>query len=462
MKRLWRVVLASVMSLVLALPIVAASPIAAYAQSGGPYTSGFELQNLDPGPIGATISITYYAPNGSVAASVSDSIAPSSSKTYFPLSAVSSGFSGSAVVSSDKPLAAIVNVLTSDLRGGASYSGASAGAATVSLPLIMKNNFGYSTWYNVQNAGSSNADVSIAYSGGACTDAISGLAPGASATFDQSTNSCLPVGYVGSATVTNSGTGQALVAAIMQIKASAKALLAYNGFNGSDASNTPIMPLVSTNFFHSITGIQIQNTGASATNVTVHYTPSAGFPGAACNETKAVAAHSSSTFFLPFPAACGTIGTGTNSIGGFVGSGQVSLNSASQPLVAIVNQINSANSSSSAYDGINPGAGTAHVSLPLIMDRNFGYFTGFAVANVGASTTTVNCTFTGTGFTVSGSVAAGSSLTAVQNGQIANGYVGSATCTATGGDQKIAAIVNELGTGVATDDKLLTYNGVNF
>src|SRR5437016_616127 len=106
MKRLWRLGLVGIMALVLAIPIVAS------AQSGGPYTSGFELQNLDPGT--ATVSINYYSPSGSVAATVNDTINGSSSKTYFPLTGVSSGFSGSAVVSSDKPLAAIVNVLTSD------------------------------------------------------------------------------------------------------------------------------------------------------------------------------------------------------------------------------------------------------------------------------------------------------------------------------------------------------------
>ena len=459
MKRLWRIALISIMSLVLAVPVVAL-PAVVSAQAGGPYTSGFEVQNLDPGT--ATIAITYYAQSGSVAATVNDTIAGSSSKTYFPLTAVSSGFSGSAVVSSDKPVAAIVNVFTSDLLGGGSYNGATAGAATVSLPLIMKGNFGFSTWYNVQNAGSAPANVSVAYAGTACTDTKTGLAVGAAVTFDQSSNGCLPAGYVGSATVTNSGTSQPLVAAVIEIKSAAKNLLAYNGFISSDNSNTPVMPLVSTNFFHSITGIQIQNTGGVNTNVTVHYTPSAGFPGAACNETKTVNAHSATTFFLPFPAACGTVGTGTSGTGGFVGSGKVSANTASQPLVAIVNQINSASANGSAYNGINPAAGTAHVSLPLIMDRNFGYFTGFSVANVGASTTHVNCTFTGSAFTVSGDVAPGTSLTSVQNGQIANGYVGSATCTATGGDTKIAAIVNELGTGAPTSDLLLTYNGVNF
>ena len=142
---------------------------------------------------------------------------------------------------------------------------------------------------------------------------------------------------------------------------------------------------------------------------------------------------------------------------GVTGSGK------SSTMAAIVNQINATNHTSSAYSGFSPAGGTASVSLPLIMDRNFGYFTGIAVANVGSSATNINCTFTGTDYVVSqNNVAPGAALTDVQLNKIANGYVGSATCTASGGDAKIAAIVNELASGAPTDDKLLTYNGANY
>jgi hypothetical protein len=437
--------------IIAALIAVLMVPLAASAQSGGPYTSGFQLQNLDPAT--ANVTINYYAQDGSLAGSAGDTINGNSSKTYFPLSAVSSGFNGSAVVSSDRPLAAITNVLTSDLLGGASYSGSTGGAATVSLPLVMKANFGYSTWFNVQNAGSSAADITVAYSGQGACNQVATIQPGAAATFDQSTNGCLPAGYVGAATVTNAGTNQPLVAVVMEILAGGKSLLAYNGFTSSDSATKPIMPLVSSGYFGSITGIQIQNTGGSSTDVTVNYTPSSGFPGTACSETKSIAAGSSTTFFLPLPGGCGA---------SFVGSAVVVTNTATMPLVAIVNQINSNNKTASAYSGINPALGTGSVSLPLIMDRNFGYFTGISVANVGSSSTQIDCTFTGTGYTASANVAPGAALTDVQLNEIASGYVGSATCTATGGDEKIAAIVNELATSAASDDKFLTYNGANY
>ena len=75
---------------VLAL-LVAALPLAAFAQ--GPdsapdvtvtYTTGFQLQNLsaikaDP------VSIMFYNQDGTVAATVNDSINGNSSKTYYPL-----------------------------------------------------------------------------------------------------------------------------------------------------------------------------------------------------------------------------------------------------------------------------------------------------------------------------------------------------------------------------------------
>ncbi len=439
--------------LVSLLAAIALMPIGVSAQSGGGYTTGFQLQNLEAQA--ATVTINYYDQAGATSATVNTTIAANGSTTYFPLSSVPTGFSGSVIVSSDRALASIVNVLTSDFAGGASYSGATSGATTVNLPLIMKANFNYNTWYAVQNAGSSSATVNVTYSGSSCTDTGT-IAPGASKIFDQKANTCLAAGYVGAAKVTNASTNQPLVVAVMQIVDTAKTLLSYNGFTTSDESTAPVMPLVSTNWFGSLTGIQIQNTGASSTDVTMQFTPGTGFPGAACSQTKTVAAGASATFFLPMPAGCGT--NQSNQTNAFVGSGKVTVNTGSMPLVAIVNQINTKNKTGSAYNGANPSNGTSKVSFPLIMDRNFGYFTGFSVANVGTSSTTVSCSFTNSTLVVSGTVASGAALASVQLNQLADKYVGSTSCTATGGDAKIVGVVNELGTG---EDSFLTYNGTN-
>jgi len=448
--------------LVLAL-LIAGTSLSAMAQ--GPdtapaavtYTSGFQLQNLTGST--ATVAIAFYNQDGSIASTVNDTIAANGSKTYYPLSAVSSGFNGSVVVSSDQQLAAITNVLGNSGQRGASYGGFSAGATTVNLPLVMKAVYGIDTWFNVQNTGSAATTVNIAYKPGTCTESVS-IQPGAAKTFNQADNACLAAGFVGAASITSA---EPVVAVVMQVDAAS--LLAYNGF--TTASTKPVMPLVSSNFYKSGTGIQVQNTGGSSTNVTISYTPSAGFPGAACTETKSIPAGQSITFGYPqMPAGCGTAGSGVTDLvnGGFVGSAAVTTNSANMPLVAIVNQVTRGAVNGAAYEAFDPSTATSKVSMPLIMDRNYNIFTGISVANVGTSATNVTCTFTGTSYTASATgLAPGAALTDVQLNKIASGYVGGATCTASGGDAKIAGVVNELTNGAATTtDALLVYNAFNY
>jgi len=438
--------------------IAFSNPMNGYAQTSG-YTSGFQLQNIDT-LNSATITITFYNQDGSVAASPSDTIPAGQGKTYFPLSAVSDGFVGSVVVSSNTEIKAIANVLTDDFAGGASYGGFSGGATSINLPLVMKDNYNISTWYSIQTTASSSTDVSVSYAGTTCTENVS-IPAFSSITLDQSTNTCLPVGYVGAASISSL---DEIVASVIQVTEGSKQLLAYNGF--TSANTNPVMPLVSSNYYSSGTGIQVQNTGTQSSQVTLTYTPSEGYPGASCTEIKTIAAGDSETFGFPqLPSSCGTLGTGVTDTlrGGFVGSAKVTANSTSQPLVAIVNQINRSSAQGAAYDAINPSEATAHLSLPLVMDRNYNIFTGISVANVGTSQTTVNCTFTGTSYTASATLQPGEAMTDVQLNKISAGYVGAATCIATGGDTKIAGIVNELTLGTpSTSDPLLVYEGFNY
>jgi hypothetical protein len=448
------------LALILALTLAIFLPGAVSASNITTYTSGFQVQNLNASAV-ANITITFYnRSDGSQAGTQSATIPAGGSSTFFPLNAVPSGFDGSAVISSDQPVAAIVNLLGNSTQHAAAYGGLSSGATTVNIPLVQKNNYGINSFVNVQNAGSASASVTITYPGTACTENAT-ILPGAAHRFDQSTNSCLSDGPH-AAQVTSS---QPVVAAVIQTQSDNQylnaAMLAYDGF-ASSGSTSPVMPLISSGWYGSVTGIQIMNTGGSNTNVTVTYTPSAGFPGATCTETKQILAGQSTTFGLStgnlLPAACRTLQSGYTA---FVGSARVTANSASQNLVAIVNQINSTNAQAAAYGAFDPATGTTSVSLPLIADRNYGIFSGIAVMNVGGSSTTINCTFTGTSHTESATVAAGASLTAVQLNAIAASYVGSATCTAS---QPIVAVVNYLDPGTITHalDGLSVYEGINY
>lgn len=430
---------------VIVLILTIAIPLATSAQSIT-YTAGFQVQNLDESNA-ATIQITFYNQNGTVAATVNDTIPAGRSKTYFPLSAVSDGFNGSVVISSDRDIRAITNILGNGTAYGASYGGFTAGAQTVYVPLLMKANSGYNTWFNVQNTGSAPTDVTINYSDG-LTASCTNLQPGAACTLNQATEAHAN-GWVGSAIVTASQP-----VAVTVIEVGPTTLFAYDGF--TDGSTEVVMPLVNANNAGYITGIQIMNLGTTDTVVTVSYTPS--LAGTSCSETKTVPAGRSTTFAL---RAFAMSEPGENCADGqrFIGSARVTANSTGQKLVAIVNQLNASANKGAAYEGFDPSTATSTVVMPLIMDRNSNYWTGFSVVNVGNTQTTVTCTFSGSTHTERATLDSGKALIALQNGVIANGYVGSAICTASD-NGKIVGIVNELNS-VLPGDAFLVYNAFN-
>lgn len=439
-----RIKLVVVLSLILALFLATA----VFAQPSS-YTSGFQVQNLSSST-DATIVITYYNQDGTVDTTTSDVITAGTSTTYFGANMEASpGFNGSVVISSDTPVAAIVNLLgDGGAFGGASYDSFSTGAPTANIPLVLNNYFNISTFFNVQNTGSAPATVNVSYIGaGGCSESPVTIAPGAAHTFDQ-TNTCLGANFIGSATV-DAGAGSVAVAVVQYDQDS---LLAYNGFV-SDGSDKAVAPLVSHNYFGSRTALQVQNTGGSAASVTVNFVPSAGFPGMACSQTQSIAAGASANFgddafFLNAANGCGASS-------GWVGAAEIDAGTGNT-VVAIVNSVTSGTPNAAAYSAFDPNNGTTTVNFPLIMDRNFGIFTGFSVANVGGAAANVNCAFSGTSYTASATgLPVGASLTDVQGGNIADSYVGSATCTA---DQPIVGVVSQLG---GSGDKLLYYEGFN-
>jgi hypothetical protein len=405
------------------------------------YTAGIQVQNLSAS--NASVNITFYNTDGSTAGTINDSIGASGSKTFFPLTQVASGFNGSAIISSDQQVAAVVNVLGNGGVAGASYVGQASGNTTVNIPLLMKNNFGYNTWMKVQNVGTGSTTVNVAYSDG--TSASRTIAQGASDTFNQADETHSAAVFA--ATITS---GQPVVATV--IEEDPATMFAYNGF--SAGSTRPVMPLVNANNFGVITGIQLQNGGGAASTVTVSYTPAGA--GAACSETQTINAGQSATFAL---SAFQSTVAGEDCANGatFIGSAQVSANSANVPLVAIVNQV-LPNTFGEAYGSFDASAATNTIVMPLIMDRNFGYYTGFNVQNVGAAATNVTCSFTGTPYTVSANLAPGQALNDVQNNKIGDTYVGSGTCVGDAGS-KLVGVVNEVSS--ASGDTLLVYEALS-
>jgi hypothetical protein len=433
--------------------VLLALPAATMAQPPS-YDSCFQVQNLSA--TDADVVIYYYAQgNPTAVASPSDTVPGNGSNTYCPLSAVTDGFNGSVVIESTEPVAAITNV-TGGAWGSynASYAGFDAGATTVNIPLLFKDNYGYNTWFNVQNVGTGVADVDIVYSDG--TSSMNNTIDQYLAkTFDQSLETHSQAVFA--ATVTSD---QPVVITVMEVGSTTPMLFGYNGFIPDQEHTNPVMPLVQANNYGYTSGIQVQNTGGTNTNVTISYTPS--IAGTACTQTKSVPAGGSETFAL-LAWDAGDADADNDCVNGqtFVGSATVTVNSATQNLVAIVNQHDFAGNMGASYGSFNPTQATAKVVMPLIMQDNYGYFTGFNVMNVGNLDTTVSCTFSGSSHTEGATLASGEALTAVQYGTaLGAGYVGSATCTATGGDASIIGVVNEtlLGTG---QDTFLVYEAFN-
>ena len=148
-------------SILLILALLAAFIVAPGASAQGiTWTSGFQVQNL--GSTTANIVVKYYNQDGTQPiADVSTTIPAGSSKNFFPIDPPD-GFNGSVVVEGDQPIVAMANTLGNFPQYQASTESFSAGATKVGLPLIMRANSGYYTWFNVQNAGSADASVSAA------------------------------------------------------------------------------------------------------------------------------------------------------------------------------------------------------------------------------------------------------------------------------------------------------------
>jgi hypothetical protein len=444
--------------LVIALVLLTALLVPTMVSAQGwTYGSSFQLQNLSSTQ--ANVTITYYNQDGSVATSVDDTIPADGSKTYFAVSVPDLGtsFNGSAVVSSDQELRAIHNLDANSFTYGASSAGYTAGSTEISLPLIMRNNSGFNTWFNVQNAGSATATVSVVFNAGSAgtnyTHPDVTIEPGASYTFRQADMADLGSTFIGSAQITSNG--QPLVATAVEV--GPNTLYAYDGFaSGSTDIVAPLFQYYNAGFSSSL---QVQNVGSAATEVTLQYEPSSA--GTACQETHTINPGKAATFGLAAFAVAGNDCYDANPGTAFVGSVRVATNSASQPLVAIVNQHNFSTGKAAAYSAFSPDDATQCVSLPLIMDRNSNWWTAFSLINIGAAT---NVTVDYTNVSAADetfSLGAGESAVRLNYGEVGESYVGSASICGANANDELLVVVNEQNL-VAPGDTFLVYNGFNY
>jgi len=410
----------------------------ALALGSFPQKTGTQIVNLDSAT--ATVEVVRYNADGTEHSTVEYSVDANDSLTIFPLENPV-GRPGAIEIKSEQDITAIFNLVRDDFSMGGSYIAAQP-STQILLPLLSKSNF--STMFGLQNINDVAATVSISYSDGTSREET--ISAHSTMYIFQSLETHNAPNFAGMIT-----SNVPLSAAIAQSDTNVS--FVYSGFVSS--STSPAFPLVNVGGGSSyMTGIQIQNSGSESTEVTLAYTPSV--VGTACTETQTIAPGDSVTLAL-FAFSAGS-NSDCSAGSQFVGAASVTENSTNQPLVGVSNQLLSG-VNGEAYGSFIVADATDTVVLPLIMDRNSGFFTGFNVANVGISETNVICTFTNSDYIVSGSIPVGGALTDIQSGKIGDGYVGAATCRGDT-DAKIVAVVNQLGSNGAAD-QFFVYEGIN-
>jgi hypothetical protein len=375
------------------------------AQTGIPGTgwwTGEQVQNV--GTATANVVVTAYDKNSASTYTSSITVTAGSAFTFLPsnFAGMPSGFIGSAVVSSDQPIKAIVavtNFLAGSLgvAGGkavAQYQGTENVDTTMYFPLVKNNRAGNSTAFYVQNAGTAAASITAVFkmdtgTPGVYTATIASVGPNQMVVInpgDASVPSTPGTGgrdNVGSLTVTSAQPLAGSVLEYVQGQPVATALNGTRGFTAADFSTKAYAPVVKNARASHFTGVQVQNVSAGPVDITITYVgTSAGTPclGNTYTDTAtAVAAGKSKTFVqltgqTNLPANC-TASATINATGN---------------IVAIVNEQNMPSTplAGITYSAIADSAKTAKVSAPLLKDRRSGSSTGLQIQNVGSATAT--------------------------------------------------------------------------
>lgn len=436
------------------------------------YESSFQIQNLD-NVAPAYIRIYYYNPDGNLAAlpdpyvnPVVDTVLPGSSNTYIPIHP-DAGFKGSVVVSSDKEIAIMSNlVVAATNRALGTYTGVSDGGTELYFPLIDKRN--NVSVFSIQNAESeTTGDIAnytidfIPLPGGTYADIpdISGsLEIGAAKIYNMNDyNGSDP--WLGSIKVTTStGKVTGVVSNVNNRVPDSPRNGVYNGFTeGSPSVN---LPLVMEANNYNRTGTSCQNLGPGPTTITMNYSPSEGFPPREPDVFEDVPENGIATkLFLDYGQTR------------WIGSSTVTASDGAN-IVCVVNQSRPTKGNSNIYEGFKPTDATDTVVLPLIMSKNGSVtktFTAFSIASADGSDISVTCDWKpSSGFADITDTTKDSAPVLLFNQQSGfspsdTRWIGSAVCTENSG-KGIFAIVNQSREGLPSNyfrDVTSAYDGFN-
>lgn len=358
------------------------TPVQAAAY-GTQFTTSITYQNVGSGP--ATIWLNFYAEASGTPITISlPTLNKYAGSSIFvgSISQVASGFKGSAVMTSDQPLAAtLVQVppAASAVKVRPLSNSFIQGASSVLVPTVLKNTFGYTSIVSIQNVDGNNADLEVEFipvSGTPFTVNVSNLPPNSAKYFDMGTftNAGLGASFNGSirAKAFKAGTTDpgSIIATSVELGVSSNLAYAFEG--ATQSSNTLFMPSafckwIAANYQ---TVYAVQNVGTSPIDITVNYS------------------NGNSEVYPDVPGGakvsingCGKTGT-VNPVG-FIGSATLV---GTGPIVGMA-KVSTTTGMITAFLGFTEGA--QKVSLPFVRWTETQYDTGgrsrgvLAIQNIG-------------------------------------------------------------------------------
>jgi hypothetical protein len=403
MKKATISILVSILAIVLLMSTALAAPS---DLPGSGWWSGETIQNV--GTDVAQIDITAYDMSSSNTYNTSDTIDSGANKTYLPNSftGMPAGFQGSAVVSSNSDIRAIVNitnryaVIGSDTFGDPNTPSAAAGQyqginepdTTLVFPLVKYNSFSKTTSLYIQNAGSAAATAHVVFhmAAGDFTYDTPSIQPGAMAVVNPSATS-MPSGNTakGSAVVTSAQLLAGTSLEYIQGEANATVVQATRGFTPAEYDTKLYAPTNKNNRGGRFTGLQVQNVSSGSIDVTVDYV---GVGGTCVGKTfsdshTGLAAGASWTFpasVLDNDCNASATVTGTGNIVGIVNESYTSAFLASNP---------GRHQEATVYFCSPASKATNFISLPLYKEDANSKGTGLSIQNVSSSAAHVTVTF---------------------------------------------------------------------
>lgn len=291
---------------------------------------------------------------------------------------------------SDQPVQLVTNLVDPERRLFSSTTGFVAGSSFVYLPLVMRDSYGFDTWFAIQNTFWHSVDVTITYYDERGTIVHRDQRPipeGSSIVYHQGQDPDLPRGFSGSVVVDASGS-----VAVTVYQESETEMMSYNGLSPLEAGEVLWAPLVPANNYGFNSGIRILNVGASETQVTVTYGENVAEPSPGglppCRWSGSAMPRQSASADVK-PGESYTVLQGGSATGrqlqfddcSYVGTAKIT---AGQPIVAVINQRGDPTQGArgaSSETALNERLLAHTLNVPLLQARNYRVTSGLSVLN---------------------------------------------------------------------------------